>query len=399
MPDGQGGQEVRYLLADHLGSTRVVLDGDGNVVARFEYGPHGETTAAGTAAAEVRYRYTGHPWDEAQGIYETPNRVYDPTLGRFFSMDPQRQGASPYVYAGNNPVGYLDPTGGEPVPFIVKSGLSTTGGANRVFKTFAVGLGGDKERRILDATTYFGQPESTETHYPTSRARRALYGPDGGTELLFNDTMYWIIGDEDEIGPKVPGEIANRLTTFRKVQTDFARRIVLIDISDSGTAHVGIHEALDSIHLKHGVMVGEVLSRWERPEGKESKKWYESVATGVRDRELDREFDLKTFRTMAERIGEINWNDWPTGEAESPRFTVPPATIFGEQQYENEHIEEIGRSTLTGDLSQGSNHEGELTSFPSVPPVSEVTPGLGGGLMDLRGVGIFNTLEPYEGAY
>ena len=50
-PDGQGGQAVRHLLADHLGSTRVALDADGNVVARIEYDPHGET-----AAAEVRYR-------------------------------------------------------------------------------------------------------------------------------------------------------------------------------------------------------------------------------------------------------------------------------------------------------------------------------------------------------
>ena len=121
VPDGQGGQEVRYLLADHLGSTRVVLDGDGNVVARFEYGPHGETTAAGTAAAEVRYRYTGHPYDEAQGVYETPGRGYDPTLGRFLSVDPQRQDASPYVYAGNNPVGYVDPTGDIRDPFFVVS--------------------------------------------------------------------------------------------------------------------------------------------------------------------------------------------------------------------------------------------------------------------------------------
>ena len=102
-PDGQGGEEARYLLTDHLGSTRAMLDGDGNAEARFEYGPYGETTAAGTAAG-VCYRYTGHPYDEAQGVYETPARGYDPTLGRFLSVDSQRQDASPYVYAANNPV-------------------------------------------------------------------------------------------------------------------------------------------------------------------------------------------------------------------------------------------------------------------------------------------------------
>ena len=109
--DGQGGREVRHLLADHLGSTRVALDADGNVVARFEYGPYGETAASGTAAADVRYRYTGHPYDEPQGLYETPARQYDPTLGRFLSVDPQREMASPYAYVSNNPVLYKDPTG------------------------------------------------------------------------------------------------------------------------------------------------------------------------------------------------------------------------------------------------------------------------------------------------
>ena len=100
-----------------------MLDVEGNAVARYEYAPHGETTVDGTAAAEVQYRYTGHPYDEAQEIYETPNRVYDPTLGRFLSVDPQRDDASPYVYAGNNPVGYLDPTGGVKVPFLWKLAL------------------------------------------------------------------------------------------------------------------------------------------------------------------------------------------------------------------------------------------------------------------------------------
>ena len=119
--DGQGGREVRHLLADHLGSTRVALDADGNVVARFEYGPYGETAASGTAAADVRYRYTGHPYDEPQGLYETPARQYDPTLGRFLSVDPQREDASPYAYAGNNPVGLVDPTGGTPGPFFIVS--------------------------------------------------------------------------------------------------------------------------------------------------------------------------------------------------------------------------------------------------------------------------------------
>ena len=41
---GSGSQEVRHLLADHLGSTQAARDGGGNVVAQFEYGPYGKTS-------------------------------------------------------------------------------------------------------------------------------------------------------------------------------------------------------------------------------------------------------------------------------------------------------------------------------------------------------------------
>ncbi len=124
--DGSGGQEARHPLADHLGSTRAALDADGNVVARFEYGPHGETAvAAGAAAAQARYRYTGHPWDEAQGLYQTPARGYDPTTGRFLSVDADRQSTNPYSYASNNPTNKVDPDGFYDVYFFLYSGYGT----------------------------------------------------------------------------------------------------------------------------------------------------------------------------------------------------------------------------------------------------------------------------------
>ncbi len=122
--DGLGGsQKAPHLLADHLGSTRAALDADGNVVARFEYGPHGETATSGTGtAAELPYRYTGHPYDEAQGLYETPARTYDPTVGRFLSVDAARHSTSPYNYAGNNPINKIDPDGQKPLYFFLYSG-------------------------------------------------------------------------------------------------------------------------------------------------------------------------------------------------------------------------------------------------------------------------------------
>ena len=88
-----------------------MLNAEGDAVARFEYAPYGDGRTEGTAAAEVAYRYTGHRYDDGQAIYETPYRGYDPTVGRFLSVDPDRETASPYAYVTNNPVLYKDPIG------------------------------------------------------------------------------------------------------------------------------------------------------------------------------------------------------------------------------------------------------------------------------------------------
>ena len=109
--DDQGNEEVRYLVGDHLGSTRLALDQAGNVVAGFDYSPFGVTAASGVDALEVRYRYTGHPANRSLDSYHLPRREYDPGLSRFTSVDPAREFPSPYVYAANNPVNATDPTG------------------------------------------------------------------------------------------------------------------------------------------------------------------------------------------------------------------------------------------------------------------------------------------------
>ena len=168
--DDQGNEGVRYLLTDHLGSTRVALDADGNVVARFESGPYGETTASGTAAAGVRYRYTGHPYDKPQGLYETPARQYDPTLGRFLSVDPQRQDASLYAYAGNNPINKVDPDGQGEIYFYLYSGAASPTAGPYGQQTRR------REMRDLKLATYASSPhdivvQELESTHPLSLPR------------------------------------------------------------------------------------------------------------------------------------------------------------------------------------------------------------------------------------
>ena len=359
--DGQGNEEVRYLLADHLGSTRAALDGDGNAVARFEYGPYGETTAAGTAAAEVRYRYTGHPWDEAQGVYETPARQYDPTLGRFLSVDPQRADASPYVYGGNNPVGYVDPTGGGKVPYATKSGFGKTNYHNQVAKSLGEALGMAREQQMMDATKVFGKPGVIKSDYQRGNMRKFLYGDKEDRTYKYNDKVFWIVGGDDVVDP--PGSIATKISAVQDVDSNFGKSIVVIDVSTNHEASGRIALKLDSIKVPFKVIRGEYTSgHGENGNGT-------AITLTIKDNgvtyNLQHDPELKRLRAYVNSVAEFAAME--TNGRRQIGSIVPPGHTVGESS---------GAGT-SGDSSREFFHQGELMQFPSVPPAGAGVQGQG----------------------
>src|SRR5690554_4790473 len=58
------------------------------------------------------YKFNGKELDDATQMYYYGARYYDPRISIFISVDPlAEQTMEPYLYAGNNPIRYTDPTG------------------------------------------------------------------------------------------------------------------------------------------------------------------------------------------------------------------------------------------------------------------------------------------------
>ena len=108
---GDATPAVQYQLADHLGSSNIVLDATGTAVSHEEYTPYGETAFGGHAYK--RYRYSGKERDEESGLYYRHARYYLPWTGRWASCDPLGtvDGLHLYCYVRCNPMSRQDPDG------------------------------------------------------------------------------------------------------------------------------------------------------------------------------------------------------------------------------------------------------------------------------------------------
>ncbi|MEL6560695.1 MAG: RHS repeat-associated core domain-containing protein [Bacteroidota bacterium] len=105
-----------YIHKDHLGSTSVVTNQDGNVVSEYRYDPFGKRSSR-IEGKSLNRGFTGHEHHSDFGLINAQGRFYNPEIGRFVSADPftavpnNLQSLNRYSYVLNNPVNLIDPSG------------------------------------------------------------------------------------------------------------------------------------------------------------------------------------------------------------------------------------------------------------------------------------------------
>ena len=106
----KSGAAYYYYIYNGHGDVVMLLDENDNTKNTYEYDPWGSITTQ-TETIDNSIKYAGEYFDDETGLIYLRNRYYDPSVGPFISEDPIRDGANWYVYANNNPVNYVDPTG------------------------------------------------------------------------------------------------------------------------------------------------------------------------------------------------------------------------------------------------------------------------------------------------
>ena len=107
-------------LGDNLGNTRVTFDtqiGSAVMTQQDDYYPFGLEISKGTVTSpKNEYLYNRKELQEELTEYDYGARFYDPVIGRWNVVDPlagKSRKWSPYNYAEDNPVMFIDPDGME----------------------------------------------------------------------------------------------------------------------------------------------------------------------------------------------------------------------------------------------------------------------------------------------
>ncbi|REH30682.1 RHS repeat-associated protein [Kutzneria buriramensis] len=111
-----GGGDPTVLTGDQHGTNSIVYQPYTGAVTRRTFDPYGNALGTPQGIWPDDHGFLNKSTDQTSGLVDDGAREYDPTMGRFLSVDPELDPASPgqlngYAYSADNPTTFSDPTG------------------------------------------------------------------------------------------------------------------------------------------------------------------------------------------------------------------------------------------------------------------------------------------------
>uniref|UniRef100_A0A7C3PUD7 RHS repeat-associated core domain-containing protein n=1 Tax=Oscillatoriales cyanobacterium SpSt-418 TaxID=2282169 RepID=A0A7C3PUD7_9CYAN len=119
----EGNGQTSWMLTDHLGTVRDLVNNSGSVVNHFTYNSFGQVLNSTAGGVDTRYKYMGREFDAETGLYYYRARYFDASVGKFIGQDPIGFSAGDsnlYRYVGNSPLMATDPSGKVKIELVFK---------------------------------------------------------------------------------------------------------------------------------------------------------------------------------------------------------------------------------------------------------------------------------------
>lgn len=107
---------IYYIQTDHLGTPRVILDSNNNLLWKWDYSEVFGNTQPIENGLNFNLRFPGQYWDSEKSSSYNVSRDYNPLTGRYLQSDPMglEAGVNTYGYVDANPLSYIDEDGNMP---------------------------------------------------------------------------------------------------------------------------------------------------------------------------------------------------------------------------------------------------------------------------------------------
>ena len=195
--DDDNGIVMHFYVKDHLGSNRLVVDGNGNIEEVNHYYPFGALMGDRCGVSQNNYKYIGKELDTMYGwnMQDHEARWYDPVVGRWMVTDPLQEiylNVSSYSNVLNNPLRLIDPDGNHvEVTLDKENKYIVTGGA----------LDNDKNIYIIE------HGKRTGNILGKSLTKYSFFGSDNkvvvGAQIDISDKSGQIFFDKDIVKSKI----------------------------------------------------------------------------------------------------------------------------------------------------------------------------------------------------